>query len=174
MRNLWYAAAYLLSAMMMYWTSTDFEGTEYSGGRISGPLLELLAAGGLLFVVASALCGFRPKAAATVSLVASALSLPLYLFNTLPVSFLARILPFPSSVPDASGRFRFDRWQVACMLVLLVVIYASCQTRTASARIPAPEVTGNDTDPIARNLPRRVSSGNQWAASHWRDQPNVR
>src|SRR4051812_12333797 len=63
------------------------EGTEFSGGRVTGPLLDMNDVGSLLFVLALLLTFFFRRMAATVTLIASLLCLPLFLYFTAPGPF---------------------------------------------------------------------------------------
>jgi hypothetical protein len=46
------AAACLLCAIMVWNYGIGLEGTEFSGGRVTGPLLDLYDIGSILFILA--------------------------------------------------------------------------------------------------------------------------
>jgi hypothetical protein len=85
----------------------------------------MLGAAIVLFVVAIGLSFFRLRIAAVISLLASALSLPLYLFNALPISLLDGILPYRSSLSGSPPGFRLTSWAVAGVLSVAVTTFVS-------------------------------------------------
>lgn len=70
-----------------YGFALAFEGTEFSGGWLSGRLLHLYDIGALLFVIALLLTFFYQGIAAAVIVLASLFCLPLCLFFTAPGPF---------------------------------------------------------------------------------------
>ena len=78
------AAACLVCAVVVWRYGSDLEGTEFSGGWLTGPLLDMKDVGTLLFVLALLLTFVYRRIAAATTLVASLLCLPLYLYFTTP------------------------------------------------------------------------------------------
>jgi hypothetical protein len=54
----------VLSAILVFNYGARLEGTEFSGGRVTGPLLEMSEFGALLLIVAAALTFFYVRIAA--------------------------------------------------------------------------------------------------------------
>jgi hypothetical protein len=85
--RVWQAAICLLCAFLVWRYGSPLEGTEFSGGRISGPVLDLSEIGILLFVVALPMPFVFRRISGAVTLLASLLCLPLYLYFTIPGLF---------------------------------------------------------------------------------------
>src|SRR5262249_8790181 len=86
-QKLWQAAGCLLCAAVAWRFTSHLEGTEFSGGRITSPLLDMQNAGVLLFILALILTFLSRRAAAATILLAGLLCLPLYLCFTAPGPF---------------------------------------------------------------------------------------
>ncbi|MGA2354796.1 MAG: hypothetical protein ABSG02_09875 [Terriglobales bacterium] len=112
------AAAYLFCAIMVWNYGSGLAGTEFSGGRITGPLLDLYDIGSLLFIMAVLLTFFLRRIAAGASIVASLLCLPLYLYFVAPGPF-RRVVGGTYSVPLRSD-FVWDKWASLEILVLAI------------------------------------------------------
>ena len=78
------SAVCLLCAVIVWKYGSDLEGTEFSGGWLTGPLLDMEETGSLLFVLALLLTFFYRRIAAATTLIACLLCLPLYLYFTAP------------------------------------------------------------------------------------------
>ena len=63
------------------------EGTEFSEGWLTGPLLTMADIGTVLFLLALIVTYVYPRAAAAVGVASCLLCLPLYLYFTAPVPF---------------------------------------------------------------------------------------
>ena len=81
------AAACLMCAVIVWRHGSSLGGTEFSGGRLTGPLLDMENVGSLLFVLALLLTFFYRRIAAVTTLLACLLCLPIYLYFTAPVPF---------------------------------------------------------------------------------------
>lgn len=101
------AAACLICAIMARNYGVGLAGTEFSGGRVTGPLLDLYDIGLLLFVLALLLTFFLRRVAAATCIAASLLCLPLYLYFVAPGPF-PRVLGGTYSVPSEI-RFRLGQ-----------------------------------------------------------------
>jgi hypothetical protein len=99
------------------------EGTEFSGGWLTGPLLSMTDVGTILFAIAFIAAFFFPRIAAGVALVSSALCLPLYLYFMAPVHFNQIFgSGHEFKVPPGTD-FHVDVWVLAGLLVLAVTVY---------------------------------------------------
>src|SRR4051812_29327377 len=77
----------LVCAVVVWRYGYSLEGTEFSGGRLTGLLLNMKAIGALLFVLACAIVFFHRRIAAGIAILACLLCLPLYLYFAAPGSF---------------------------------------------------------------------------------------
>src|SRR5215470_16381052 len=75
------------------------EGTEFSGGKLTGPLLQMNDIGTLLFIVTLLVVWFAPRIAGIMSTVAAFLCLPLFLYFTAPGIFYRIFTRYQFSVP---------------------------------------------------------------------------
>ena len=78
------AASCLLCTAVSWRIGYDLDGTEFSGGSVTGPLLEMQDMGNLLFLLVLPLIFVFQRIAAAIMLLACLLCLPLYLFFTAP------------------------------------------------------------------------------------------
>jgi hypothetical protein len=76
------AAGSLLCAAIAWRFVLDLEGTEFSGGRITGPVLQLQTVGTLLFLLAATFTFPFRRTASVIALLACLPCLPLYLLLT--------------------------------------------------------------------------------------------
>ena len=97
------AGSCLIGLVVAWKYSLALEGTEFSGGRITGPLLTVHFIGSALFILALVLTFIRLRIAAAGAFVASLLCLPVY-------------LPLTSN-------FKWEGWATAGILVVLLMSY---------------------------------------------------
>jgi hypothetical protein len=113
-------ASCLVCVVVAQRNSFGFGGTEFSGGRLTGPILDALDIGSLLFVLALALTFVRPRIAAVLAIVASLLCLPLYLYFTAPGLF-RRVFGGEYSVP-LQANFVWHRSAISGLLAVAVAL----------------------------------------------------
>jgi hypothetical protein len=101
------AVSCLVCVVVAQRNSFGLGGTEFSGGHLTGPILDSLEIGSLLFVLALVLTFVRPRIAAALAIAASLLCLPLYLYFTAPGPF-RRVFGAEYSVP-LQANFVWDR-----------------------------------------------------------------
>ncbi len=99
-----------ICATIAWHISSGLGETEFSGGRITGPLLNLNNLGILLFATAVILTFLFPRLAAVAGITASLISLPLYFYLMAPGPF-RRMFPGEYSVPLQSN-FVWNRWLI--------------------------------------------------------------
>jgi hypothetical protein len=125
-------ASIVLGAAVAFWRFQGLDGTEFSGGWLSGPMLKVQFAGILLLALAIFVASAYPRAAAVITLVAVLCCLPPHLFFLLPGAF-----PGERSVP-VNSYFEFnnlDFWSaVALAAVALVGVSALRRMNRISAR----------------------------------------
>jgi hypothetical protein len=119
-----FAITLLLSIATLFWATKGLDGTEFSGGALTGRLLDATNLALVVYGVALLVFLWLPKVAATLSWVASALCFPLLAYFFAPRLFRAATgLLWPTaqwSVPLS----RSVNW--SCMTILpLLAIFAS-------------------------------------------------
>src|SRR4051812_3288624 len=88
--------------------SFPMEGTELSGGTVTGPVLEIFGIGSLSYLLAAILTGFYPRIAAGVIVLAALLCLPLYFYSMAPGPFR---MVFRGEYKDPLyANFFWDKW----------------------------------------------------------------
>jgi hypothetical protein len=118
----------LLCACLAWYRQLLLEGSEFSGGSLTGPLLNLSDIGSTLFVLALLLGFWRPRVAAAVVVFASIACLPLYLYLTMPRLFRA---VFPGQYKVSLGAFGWDPSSTAGILSIVLALYL-CYRRPSS------------------------------------------
>jgi hypothetical protein len=114
------ASSCLVCIVVAQRNSFELGGTEFSGGNVTGSILDSLEIGSLLFVLALVLTFVRPRIAAALVIVASLLCLPLYLYFTAPGPF-RRVFGGEYSVP-LRANLVWDRSAIVGMLAVAVAI----------------------------------------------------
>jgi hypothetical protein len=115
------AASCLVCIIVAQRNSFGLGGTEFSGGNLTGPILDSLEIGSLLLVLALLLTFVRPRNAAALAIVASLLCLPFYVYFTAPGPF-RRMFGGEYSVP-LQANFVWDR---SAILGVLAVALTMC------------------------------------------------
>jgi hypothetical protein len=132
------AGSFLLCASLAWQVTSGYDGTEFSGGWLTGSLLSMEDIGTALFIVAIALTFVFPRVAAAIGLAASVLCFPLYFLFIAPVPFaqvFARGHEF--KVQPVPG-FHWDIWPVVGLFALAVTLYfcIRCLATTGRKQIP--------------------------------------
>jgi hypothetical protein len=115
------AATCLLCAVIVWRYGYSLEGTEFSAGRLTGPLLDMEDVGSLLFVLALLLMFFYRRIAAATTLLACLLCLPIYLYFTAPGPSRL-VFGGEYSVPMQASFFS-SRWNVAGIVALTITAF---------------------------------------------------
>jgi hypothetical protein len=126
------AACYLLCVVLTLRDPYGLSGSEFSGGRVTGRLLDLNFFGFLFLVLALLLTFALPRTAAAVALAASVFCLPLYVYFVAPGPF-RRIFKGEWSVPLQSY-FVADRWAIESLLALLLATSVSIYTLSSFSK----------------------------------------
>ena len=119
------ATCCLICALLTLRATDGYEGTEFSGGWLTGPLLSFAEIGVLLFVLALVGTFVLTRVAAVVGTGAALLSLPLFLFFFAPVPFARLVAPgHEFSVMPSPGL----HWETGTVsgLVMLGITIALC------------------------------------------------
>jgi hypothetical protein len=96
------------------------EPTEFSGGRITRPLLEIYHAGNVAFFLAGVLTFVLRRTSAALMILGTLLCLPLYLYFTAPGPF-RRLFPGEYSVP-LQANFEWHTLTILGLLALLISV----------------------------------------------------
>src|SRR5262249_32446444 len=141
MRGKWFqkiclAIACIACLFVAWHVGVGLDGSEFSGGWLTGPLLSMNDIGSVLFFVALLITAFYPRIAASVAIAAGLSSLPLYVFFLAPVPFAKVFAPgHQFSVPTAGG-IHWSWWPgdglltVAIMLSICVEIFRRARRNT--------------------------------------------
>lgn len=120
------AIACLTCTFVLWVHLDDFGASEFSGGRLTGPLFKMADLGSALFLLALLLTFFLRRTAATLALAATLLSFPLYLYVLMPGPY-RWIFKGEYSValyrPD-----HWDNWAVVGVFSLLFVAILSLRS----------------------------------------------
>src|SRR5271170_36019 len=108
-RKLLQALGYLLCAIPAFLISGERDGTEFSGGTVTGPMLSSAEIAIVLLLLALALTFVWLRVAAVCALAAAVLCLPLYLFLIFPGIF-QWIFRGDWKVQRGVWTFYCDRW----------------------------------------------------------------
>lgn len=118
-RRLAHASLLLLACWLMLKNTFALDGSEFSGGRVTGPILTMADVGLIAFVVALLLAYPLPRISSLITLLASLLSFPLLLYFIAPGPFRA-VFRGEYSVPLESN-FVWHRWSLEPAIVILIV-----------------------------------------------------
>jgi hypothetical protein len=124
-QRIWQGFGSILCLAMTWKLTLSIEGTEFSGGRVTGLLLNMADVGILLFAASLITSFWLRRTSAIAGLGASILSLPLCLLLLAPGPF-RRFAGGEWSVPLHSS-FVWNKWTIA-WIVLLVLTAIVCLT----------------------------------------------
>ena len=115
-----------LSTIIIWRYGSSLEGTEFSGARLTGSLLDMKDIGALLFVVALLGTFFYRRTASAIAVLASTLCFPLFLYFTAPGPF-RWLFRGEYSVPQRAN-FEWDTWTSAGLMILAATTFFSLRT----------------------------------------------
>ena len=123
------AVCYVGSLIFVWMTMSAVDGSEFVGGRITGPLFNLSEAGLLLFSLSLLFLFWFPRLSAAIAIAASLLVSPLLLYFLAP-GFFRRMFKGEWSVPLNSS-FAWNLWAalgiVAVLAALIVSVRSLCE-----------------------------------------------
>jgi len=109
------------------WIQADrIDGSEFIGGRVTGPIFTLFESGILIFVLAIILTLIYRRIAALMGIAACLLCFPLYLYFLAPGPFRS-VFRGIYSVPLPSN-FVWDNWTIAGILTLAFAVFVSARS----------------------------------------------
>ena len=119
-RKLAHISILLLACWLTLRIFNAVDGSEFSGGRITGPIGTMCDVAIVGFFVGIVLAYPFPRVASVISLLASLLSLPLLLYFIAPVPFRT-VVRGEYSVPLQSN-FVWSKWSLEPAIAVLIVI----------------------------------------------------
>jgi hypothetical protein len=135
------ATSFLLCFCLALRVTSGLDGTEFSGGWLTGPLLSMADVGIVLFVPAFLLIFVMSRLAAAIGLLSSLLCVPLCCFFIAPLPFahvFARGHEF--NVQPTPG-FHWHAWPVVTLFAAALACYLCFRRFTVSGRMPSPPQT---------------------------------
>ena len=124
--KMWQAIACLTCTVVLWFHLDAFGASEFSGGRVTGPVFKMADLGGLLFLLAMLLAFLLRRTAATIALVAALLCLPIYLYILMPGPY-RWIFKGEYSVP-LQRPFHWDNWAIVGVVSLLFAAILSLRS----------------------------------------------
>jgi hypothetical protein len=118
-RKLAHASMLLLASWLSLRNTSGLDGSEFSGGRLTGPILTMCEIAIIVFVVGIVLAYPFPRIASVTSLLASLLSLPFLLYWIAPGPFRS-VFKGEYSVPLQSN-FVWNKWSLETAIAILIV-----------------------------------------------------
>jgi hypothetical protein len=115
-QKVWQAASCLLCMAVACKFDVQLDGTEFMGGVVTGPLLQMQDIGCISFLLAAALAFRFRRVAAAVALLACLLCLPLYLLFTAPGPF--RWVVGGEWKTPLMASFVWDWWSIGGLLAV--------------------------------------------------------
>jgi hypothetical protein len=122
-RKLAHASVLLLAAWLTLRNTRVVDGTEFRGGRLTGPILTMCEIAIIVFVVGIVLAYPFPRISSVISLLASLLCTPFLLYFIAPGPFRA-VFRGEYSVPLQSN-FVWGKWSLAPAIAILMVVTIS-------------------------------------------------
>jgi hypothetical protein len=117
------AVSCLVGVLVAVQNTKGFDGTEFGGGWLTGPLLSIANIGILLFLLALIAAFVLRRVAAGIGFASSVLCLPLYLYLIAPVLFIHVFgVGHKFKVQPSSG-FHGSGWAIAGVLTLAATMY---------------------------------------------------
>jgi hypothetical protein len=138
-QQLMLAVSCLVCVVVALRNTNGLEGTEFSGGWLTGPLLSMTDSGTVLFVLALIGSCVYPRIAGAIGLASSLLCLPLYLYFIAPVPFSQIFGSGHEFKVQPSGGLHWDKWAIAGVLTLAVTVFVCFRGFAATSRAQIPE-----------------------------------
>jgi hypothetical protein len=137
--QLWLAVSCLMCVIVALRNTNRLDGTEFSGGWLTGPLLSMIDIGTVLFVVAVIVTFMYPRIARAIALASSLLCLPLYLYFIAPVPF-NQIFGFGHQFKiQTGGGFHWNGWAITGVLTLAGTTYVCLHGFAVTSRVQSQE-----------------------------------
>jgi hypothetical protein len=135
-QSLWQTSICLLCAVLVF-RELDYLGpSEFSGGSVTGPLFRLADAGSILFMLGLLLAFVFRRFAAGLSLVASLLCLPLYLYLMFPGA--SRMIFHGEYSIRLESNVILEKWLIVGLLALAISIFLCSRNLFAASNEEIP------------------------------------
>src|SRR5258708_25787795 len=92
-QQIWLALSCVVSIILALCNTKGLEGTEFSGGWLTGPLLSMIALGTVLFALAFIVAFVFPRISAAIDMLLSLFCLSPYRFCITPLPFSPTVCP---------------------------------------------------------------------------------
>jgi hypothetical protein len=135
------AISFLLCFCLALRVTSGLDGTEFSGGWLTGPLLSMADVGIVLFVPAFLLIFVMPRLAAAIGLLSSLLCVPLCCFFISPLPFAHVFARGHEFKVQPTPGFHWHAWPVVTLFAAALACYLCFRRFTVSGRMPSPPQT---------------------------------
>ena len=132
------AMLFLTCAAVGWLRPTALEASEFSGGRLTGSLLAIQSGGVYLFILAFVFAFMFRRIAAAIAMVASLISLPLYLYLVAPG--LSRRLLGGNYAALIHANFVWDTYAVLGILTIALAVYVCIRSISTQDSDRTPEL----------------------------------
>lgn len=129
------AVSFLVCACLALQITSGLDGTEFSGGWLTGPLLSMANSGTVLFVLAFPLTFLFRRIASGIGLVSSLLSAPLCAFLIAPVPFAETFARGHEFKVQPTPGLHWQAWPVATLLAVAFACYLCIRCLATSGQI---------------------------------------
>jgi len=131
-------ASCLLCAILTWTYADPFDGTEFVGGSVTGPVFELFNGGILLFVLSLPIVFACQRIGGAVTVLASIFCLPLYLYVLAPGPF--RWIFSGQYKTHVQANFVWERWSIIGILALATAAALGFRNLIGPASLTPPQV----------------------------------
>ena len=132
------AGSFLLCSILALQVISRLDGTEFSGGWLTGPLLTMADLGTALFVLSLVLTFLIPRVTTAIGLVSSLLCLPLCCFFIAPVPFAQVFASGHAFAVQQAPGFHWNTWPVTTLVAVAFALYVCVRRLVTGARMPTP------------------------------------
>jgi hypothetical protein len=132
------AGSFLLCVYLALQLTNGLDGTEFSGGWLTGPLLSMADSGTVLFVLALVLTFLFPRVAAGIGLASSLLCVPLCAFFIAPVPFAQVFARGHEFKVQQTPGFHWHKWPVLTLFAVALACYLCIRRFVTGGQMPNP------------------------------------
>lgn len=134
------AGSFLLCVCLALQLTRGLDGTEFSGGCLTGPLLSMADGGTLLFILAIVLTFLFSRVAAATGLAAALLCVPLCCFFIAPLPFAHVFACGVGFSSQPAPGFHWRMWPVTTLVAVALASYLCIRRFVMSDLKPTPQV----------------------------------
>jgi hypothetical protein len=133
------AASFLLCVSLALKLTSGLDGTEFSGGWLTGPLLSMADDAIILFILALVLTFLFPRIAAGFGIASALLCSPLYCFFIAPVPFAQVFARGHEFKVQQTPGLHWRTWPVTALLSVAIALYFCIRRLATNVRTPIAE-----------------------------------